>query len=136
MKTHDFNFYLKRLSKMFFIRQPEIISDRIICSFTISLSYPRMHPLSLFFFFYFILCVLFSVTNTQQLLTIPIVYCYLCPPFLKNNCAFFINFVSCFEKRLFLKYFKNDLKIFWKYFLIVIVLHIFKISLRVTSPLQ
>ena len=117
---------------MFFIRPPEIIYDRIICSFTISLSYPRMHPLSLFFFFYFILCVLFSVTNTQQLLTIPIVYCYLCPSFLKNK--LFINFVSCLEKRLFLKYLKNYFKIFRKYFLIVIVLYIFKISLCVTSP--
>ena len=133
MKTHGLNFYLNRLSKMFFIRPPEIIYDRIICSFTISLSYPRMHPLSLFFF-YFILCVLFSVTNTQQLLTIPIVYCYLCPSFLKNNRAFYISFVFCLEKRLFLKYFKNDFKIFWKYFLIVIVLYIFRISLCVTSP--
>ena len=132
MKTHGLNFYLNRLSKMFFIRPPEIIYDRIICSFTISLSYPRMHPLSLFFFFYFILCVLFSVTNTQQLLTIPIVYCYLCPSFLKNK--LFINFVSCLEKRLFLKYLKNYFKIFRKYFLIVIVLYIFKISLCVTSP--
>ena len=132
MKTHGLNFYLNRLSKMFFIRPPEIIYDRIICSFTISLSYPRMHPLSLFFFFYFILCVLFSVTNTQQLLTIPIVYCYLCPSFLKNK--LFINFVSCLEKRLFLKYLKSYFKIFRKYFLIVIVLYIFKISLCVTSP--
>ena len=132
MKIHGLNFYLNRLSKMFFIRPPEIIYDRIICSFTISLSYPRMHPLSLFFFFYFILCVLFSVTNTQQLLTIPIVYCYLCPSFLKNK--LFINFVSCLEKRLFLKYLKNYFKIFRKYFLIVIVLYIFKISLCVTSP--
>ena len=132
METHDFNFYLNRRSKIFFIRQPEITYDRIICSFTISIFYPRMHPLSLFFSF--IWYVLGSVTNTQQLLTIPIVYCYLCPSYLKNNRAFYINFVFCFEKRLFLKYFKNDFKIFWKYFLIVIALYIFRISLCVTSP--
>ena len=41
-----------------------------------------------------------------------IVYCYLCLSFLKSNRAFFINFVPCFEKCLFLKYFKNDFKIF------------------------
>ena len=131
MKTHDFSFYLNRLSKRFFIRQHEIIYNRTICSFTISLSYPRTHLLSLFYSF--ILYVLGSVTNTQQLLTIPIVYSYLCPSFLKNDRTFFINFVSCFEKRLFLKYFKNDFKIFWKYFLIVIALYIFRISLCVTS---
>ena len=39
---------------MSFIRHLEIIYDRIISSFTISLSYPRMHPISLFFFLYFI----------------------------------------------------------------------------------
>ena len=36
------------LSKIFFIRQFEIIYDRIICTFTISLSYPRTHLLSSF----------------------------------------------------------------------------------------
>ena len=131
METHDFNVYLNRLSKRFFIRQHEIIYNRTICSFTISLSYPRTHLLSLFYSF--ILYVLGSVTNTQQLLTIPIVYCYLCPSYLKNNRAFYINFVFCFEKRLFLKYFKNDFKIFWKYFLIAIALYIFRISLCVTT---
>ena len=132
MKTHGLNFYLNRLSKMFFIRPPEIIYDRIICSFTISLSYPRMPPLSSFFSF--ILYVLGSVTNTQQLLITPVVYCYLCPSFLKNSRAFFINFASCFEKRLFLNYFKNGFKTLWKYFLIAIVMYIFRISLCVTSP--
>ena len=122
MKTHDFNFYLNRLSKIFFIHQPKIIYDRIISSFSISLSYPRMHSLPLLFSFLWY--VLGSVANPQQLLTIPIVYCYLCLPFLKNNRTFYINFAFRFEKHLFLKYFKNDFKIFCKYFFIVIVLYI------------
>ena len=41
-----------------------------------------------------------------------------------------------FEKHLFLKYFKNDFKIFWKDFLIVMVLYVFRISSCVTSPLD
>ena len=46
-------FFEDFLSKISFIRQPEIIYDQIICSFTISLSYPRRHtlsPLSPFFY--------------------------------------------------------------------------------------
>ena len=128
----SFKVTFNRISNFNHFNRISIIYDRIIWFFTISLSYPRMHPLSLFFSF--IWYVLGSVTNTQQLLTIPIVYCYLCPSFLKNNRAFYISFVFCLEKRLFLKYFKNDFKIFWKYFLIVIVLYIFRISLCVTSP--
>ena len=31
---------------------------------------------------------------------------------LKNYCAFYINFDFCFEKFLYLKYFKNNFKIF------------------------
>ena len=48
VETHDFNFYVNRLSKIFFIRQPGIIYDGVIYSFAITLSYSRMHPLSLF----------------------------------------------------------------------------------------
>ena len=51
VETH-YNFHLNRLSKIFFIRQPEIIYDRRISSFTISLSYLRMHPLSSSFPFF------------------------------------------------------------------------------------
>ena len=64
------------------------------------------------FIFFFPLYILGSVTKPlQQLLTIPSVCCYLCPPFLKNNRAFYINLDFCFENRLFLKYFKNNFKI-------------------------
>ena len=56
VETHDFNFYLNILSKILFTRQPEIIYDRITCSFNISLSYPRIRPLSSFspFFWMFL----------------------------------------------------------------------------------
>ena len=47
---------------------------------------------------------------------------YVRPSFFKNNRAFNLNRDFRFEKRSFLKYFKMDFKIFWKYFLIVIVL--------------
>ena len=89
------------------------------------------------------LCFLLSLVYTwlsnnslQQLLTIPSVCCYLWPPFLKNNRASYINFDFCFEMHLFLKYFKNNLKIFQKYFLIVIVKYILRISLYVTNPFR
>ena len=50
--------------------------------------------------FFFLSYVLDSLTKPlQQLLIIPSVFCYLCPSFLKNNRAFFINIDSCFEKR-------------------------------------
>ena len=39
-------FFADFLSKIFFILQPEIIYDRLICSFIICLSYPKSHPLS------------------------------------------------------------------------------------------
>ena len=131
METHNFNFQLNRLSKIFLIRQPEIMYDGVISSFSISLFYSRMHPLSFlspFLYNY----ILGSVANPlQQLLTIPSVCCYLCPPFLKITAFFCINFDFCFEKRLFLKYFKNNFKIFLKYLLNVIVLYILRISLCV-----
>ena len=66
-------FFPDFLSKIFFIRQPEIIYDRMICSFTISLSYPRTHPLSSLSPSLYI-C---SVTNhLKKLLTILSVCCY------------------------------------------------------------
>ena len=50
--------------------------------------------------FFFLSYVLDSLTKPlQQLLIIPSVFCYLCPSFLKNNRAFFINIDFCFEKR-------------------------------------
>ena len=86
--------------------------DQIICSFTICLSYSKI----LLWFLFSLICSWLTVTNSsRQLLTIPSVYCYLCPLFLKSNRAFYINFDFCFEKRLFLKYIKNNFKIFWKY---------------------
>ena len=57
---------------------------------------------------FLLLYVLESVTNPLQQL----VFCYLCPPFLKNNRDFYINLDFCFEKGLFLKYFKNTFRIF------------------------
>ena len=69
------SFFPDFLSNIFFIRQPEIIYDQIIYSFTISLSYPRTRPLSSLspFFIY----VLGSVTNhLKKLLTILSVCCY------------------------------------------------------------
>ena len=115
MDTHDCNFYLNRLSKIFFIRQPNIIYGRTIWSFIISLSYPRMHPLSLFF--PFLWYVLGSVINPQQLLTIPIVYCYLCSSFLKKQPCFlhklWFLFWKTFISKIFQKWFQNILKIFF-----------------------
>ena len=65
------------------------------------------------FVFFFLSYVLDSLTKPlQQLLIIPSVFCYLCPSFLKNNRAFFINIDFCFEKRLFLEYLKNNVKMF------------------------
>ena len=49
-----FCFNITVLSKIFFIRQPDIIYDRIICSLAISLSYPRAHSLSYRFLLSFI----------------------------------------------------------------------------------
>ena len=103
-------FNITVLSKISFTCQPEIIYDRIICSFAISLSYPRTHPLSLFLFSF--ICSWLSKKPLQQLLTIPSVCCYLCTPLFGNNRALYIKFGFCFEKRLFLVYFKNDFKIF------------------------
>ena len=118
----------------FLYRQPEIIYDWMICSFTISLSYPWMHPLTFFSFLLYVLC---SVTNSQQLLTIPIVYCYLCPSFFKNNRAFYITFAFCFWNtfisKISQKWFQKHSE---KYFLIVIVPYISRILLCVTSPLE
>ena len=115
MGTHDCNFYLNRLSKIFFICQPEIIYGRMICSFIISLSYPRMHPLSLFFSFLWY--VLGSVINPQQLLTIPIVYCYLCLSFLKKQPCFlhklWFLFWKTFISKIFQKWFQNIRKVFF-----------------------
>ena len=74
------------------------------------------------FVFSFLLYVFGSVTNPlQQLLTIPSVFCYLFSSFFKNNRAFYTNFDFCFEKRLFLKYFKNNFKILYEYVVIWII---------------
>ena len=59
VETHNFNFFLiiyiniTVISKFLFIRQPDIIYYRLMCSFTVSLSYPRTHPLSSFFPFFY-----------------------------------------------------------------------------------
>ena len=58
-------------SKIFFIRQSEITYDRIICSFTISLSYPRTHPLSLLSPFFYI-CPCLSDKQPQEIINNPI----------------------------------------------------------------
>ena len=88
-------------------------------------------------FFSFLLYVLCSVTNPQQLLTIPIVYCYLCPSFFKNNRAFYITFAfyfwNTFISKISQKWFQKHSE---KYFLIVIVPDISRILLCVTSPLE
>ena len=94
--------------------------------------------LSLFLIHY--LCLLFSFISSslsnklpQTIINSPMSLLYLCPPFLKNNCAFYINYDFCFQKHLVLKYFKNNFKMSLKYFLIVIVLYILRISLCVTN---
>ena len=87
---------------------------------------PKEKPIV--FVFSFLSCF-WLVNKTLQQLTIPSVCCYLRPPFLKNYRAFYIKFDFCFEKHLLLKHFKNNFKIFWKYFLIVIVLYILRKSL-------
>ena len=134
VETHDFNFYLNRIFKIFFIRQPEIIYGQKIRSFTFFLIHGCTHCLR---FFLSLICSWLSINSpppaiinnsTSLLLSMSVRH------FLKNNRAFYINLDFRFEKRLFLKYFKNDFKIFWKYFLIAIVLYIFRISLCVTSP--
>ena len=76
------------LSKTFFIRQPEIICDSIICSFTICPSYPKSHPLSSLSPFFFVYVLGSETNHLKKLSTILSVCCYLCPPFFKNNRAF------------------------------------------------
>ena len=67
---------------------------------------------SIAFVFSFLLYVLGSVTNPlHQLLAIPSVCCYQCPPFFENNDAFYINFEFCLKKGLF----QNISKIISKY---------------------
>ena len=88
-----------------------------------------MHPLSSVFLS--LICSWLNNNSTSLLLSMSVY-----PSFFKNNRAFYISLDFRFEKRLFLKYFENDFKIFRKYFLIVIVLYIFRISLCVTSPLE
>ena len=83
----------------------------VICIMNIFyLSFLSKHT-PIVFFFFLLLYVLGSVTKPiQQLLTIPSVY--LCPPFLKNNHAFYKNLDFCFKKHLFLIYFKSNFKIY------------------------
>ena len=64
-------FFPDFLSNIFFIRQAEIIYDRIIYSFTISLSYPRMHPLSSLSPFFYI-CFWLSNKPPQEIVNNPI----------------------------------------------------------------
>ena len=78
-----------RLSKIFFIRQPEIIYDRIICSFTICLSYQQSHPLSSLSPFFYI-CSWLSNKPPQEIINNPISLLLSCPPFFENNRAFYI----------------------------------------------
>ena len=94
-------FFPDFLSKIFFIRQPEIIYDRMICSFTISLSYPRTHPLSSLSPSLYI-CSWFSNKPPQEIINNPI---SLLLPYVR-----YLHF--CLEKCLFLKHFQNNFKIF------------------------
>ena len=84
----------------------------VICEMNIFyLSFLSNKHTPIVFFFFLLLYVLGSVTKPiQQLLTIPSIY--LCPPFLKNNCAFYKNLDFCFKKHLFLIYFKSNFKIY------------------------
>ena len=121
-----FFFFAKWLyAEWTFISQGSLLSFKNIC-------YPKMHPLSSFSLYFY----MFWLSNKPPPVIInnPISLLLFCSPFLKNNRAFYINFDFCFEKRLFLQYIKNDFKIFSKYFLIVIVLYILRISFCVTNP--
>ena len=60
----------------------------------------------------FVFSFLLYVLGKKNPLAIPSVCCYQCPPFLKNNHGFYINLDCRFEKRVFVKYFKNSIKIF------------------------
>ena len=60
-------FFPDFLSKIFFIRQPEIIYHRIICSYTISVSCPRTHPLSSLSPFFYI-CSWLSNKPPQEII--------------------------------------------------------------------
>ena len=132
-ETHDFNFYFNRLSKISLpsTRDHLWLNDMLLYY----LSFLSMD--ASIAFFSFLLYVLCSVTTPQQLLTIPIVYCYLCPPFFKNNRAFYITFAFCFWNtfisKISQKWFQKHSE---KYFLIVIVPYISRILLCVTSPLE
>ena len=107
--------------------------DQIICFFTISPSYPKICFLC---FLFSLICSWLSnklppaVVNNliSLLLSMSVIF--------KSNRAFYLNFDFCFEKDLFPKCFKNHFKIFYKYFFIVTVLCILRISLRVTNPLR
>ena len=103
-----FFFFPDFLSNIFFIRQPEIIYDRIICSFTISLSYPRTHTLSSLSPFYY-KCSWLSNKPPQEIINNPI---SLLLSYVRHFLKITALFTFLFEKRLFLKYFKNNFKIF------------------------
>ena len=79
-----------RFLQIFFLKS-EIIYDRIICSFTISLLYPRTHPLSSLSPF-FSICFWFSYKPPQEIINNPLSFLLsmLYPPFSKNNRAFYI----------------------------------------------
>ena len=71
-------------------------------------------------FFLSFICSWFSNKLPPAIINNPI--SLLCLPSLKskNNHAFYLNLNFCFEKHFFLKYFKNNLKILWQHFLIVL----------------
>ena len=95
-----------------------------ICSFTISLSFPRTHPLSSLSLVFYI-CFWLSNKPSKEIINNHKFVVIYARHFFKKPCL--LHF--CLEKRLLLKYFKNNFKIFQKHFLIVIIPFILRISL-------
>ena len=102
-----------RFLQIFFLKS-EIIYDRIICSFTISLLYPRTHPLSSLSPF-FSICFWFSYKPPQEIINNPLSFLLsmLYPPFLKITALFTFLLWKMSIFRIFQKYFQNSLKIFF-----------------------
>ena len=94
--------------QVFFIHQPEIINDRIICSFTISLSCPRTHPLSSLSPFFYI-CSWLGNKTPQETINNPI---SLLLSYVRHFSKITALFIFSFWKALISKIFQNILKIF------------------------